>query len=54
MKFLWTIVAYLVLGIVLSWGILQAVRGEPWLLIIGALAYIIAFVKLGCLPKGHG
>jgi hypothetical protein len=54
MKFLWTIFAYLMLGVLLSWGILLAVRGEPWLLIVGFLAYVVAFAKLGCLPKGHG
>jgi hypothetical protein len=51
MKFLLAIVAYLVIGLVLSWGILLTVKGEPWLLIVGFLAYIIALVKLGCLPK---
>ena len=54
MKFLLAIVAYLVIGLVLSWGILLAVKGEPWLLIVGFLAYAGAFVKLGCLPaKSH-
>jgi len=51
MKFLLAIVAYLVLGLVLGWGILLAVKGEPWLLIVGFLAYALAFAKLGCLPR---
>jgi hypothetical protein len=51
MKFLLAIVAYLVIGLVLGWGILLTVRGEPWLLIVGFLAYAAAFAKLGCLPK---
>ena len=51
MKFLLAIVAYLVIGLVLGWGILLAVKGEPWLLIVGCLAYAVAFAKLGCLPK---
>jgi hypothetical protein len=50
MKFLLAIVAYLVIGLVLGWGILLAVKGEPWLLIVGFLAYALAFAKLGCLP----
>ena len=55
MKFLWAIVAYLAIGMVLGWGILLAVKGNPWLLIVGFLAYVIAFGKLGCLPgkKAH-
>ena len=51
MKFLWSIIAYLIIGLLLSWGILLAVRGEPWLLIVGFLTYAVAFAKLGCLPK---
>lgn len=51
MKFLLAIVAYLVIGLVLGWGILLAVKGSPWLLIVGFIAYAVAFGKLGCLPK---
>ena len=51
MKLIWAIVAYLVIGLVLGWGILLTVKGEPWLLIVGFLAYAVAFAKLGCLPK---
>jgi hypothetical protein len=51
MKFLLAIVAYLIIGLVLGWGILLTVKGEPWLLIIGSLTYAVAFSKLGCLPK---
>ncbi len=54
MKFVWAIVAYLVIAGILGWGILLAVKGQPWLLIIGFLTYAIAFAKLGCLPtKSH-
>jgi F0F1-type ATP synthase assembly protein I len=54
MKFLLAIVAYLVIGLVLGWGIMLLVKGEPWLLIVGFLAYTLAFAKLGCLPdKSH-
>ena len=51
MKFLWAVIAYLAIGLLLSWGILLAVKGEPWLLIVGGLTYAVAFAKLGCLPK---
>ncbi len=51
MKFLLGILTYLAIAGVLGWGILLAVKGEPWLLIVGFLAYAIAFAKLGCLPK---
>jgi hypothetical protein len=51
MKFLLAIIAYLVMSLILGWGILLAVKGEPWLLIVGFLAYAVAFAKIGCLPK---
>ena len=51
MKFLLAIIAYLVMSLILGWGILLAVKGEPWLLVVGFLAYAVAFVKLGCLPR---
>ena len=51
MKFALGIVAYLVIGLVLGAGILQAVKGHPVLLIAGFLAYVVAFGKIGCLPK---
>jgi hypothetical protein len=51
MKFLMAIVAYLFIGAVLGWGILLTVKGDPWVLIVGFLVYVLAFAKLGCLPK---
>jgi len=51
MKFLLAIAAYLLIGVVLGWGILLLVKGNPWLLIVGFVAYVVAFGKLGCLPK---
>jgi hypothetical protein len=54
MKFFWTVTAYLAISAFLGWGILQAVHGHPWLLIVGSLAYVAAVAKLGCLPgKSH-
>ncbi len=51
MKFLLAILAYLVIGAFLGWGIMLAVKGQPWLLIVGFLAYALAFARLGCLPR---
>ncbi len=51
MKLALVILAYLLIGVVLGWGILLTAKGDPWLLIAGFLAYAIAFAKLGCLPK---
>ena len=49
MKFLLAILAYLLIGAVLSWGILLAVAGKPWLLVVAILVYLVAFAKIGCL-----
>lgn len=51
MNLLLAAIAYLVIGLLLGCGILLAVKGEPWLLIAGFLAYAAAFAKFGCLPK---
>ncbi len=51
MKFVLAILAYLVIAGVLGWGILLAVKGSPWLLVAGIVAYVVAFGKIGCLPK---
>ena len=54
MKLVWVLLAYLLIAIVLGWGILLTVHGNPWLLIVGFLAYAVAFAVWGCLPKHSG
>jgi hypothetical protein len=51
MRFVLAIAVYLFIGLVLGLGILHAVKGQPALLIVGFLAYVLAFAKLGCLPR---
>jgi len=53
MKFLASVVVYLLIGLVLSWGILLTFKGNYWFLIVSVVAYLAAFAKLGCLPKSH-
>lgn len=53
MKFVAAVAVYLLIGAVLSWGILLAMKGSLWLLIVGLLVYVVAFAKIGCLPKSH-
>ena len=50
MKFYAVVLAFLLIAVVLGWGILQAVHGHYWMLGVGTLAYVLAFSKLGCLP----
>ena len=49
MKLGLAILAYLLIGVVLSAGILLLLAGKPWLLIIGLLAFVVAFGKIGCM-----
>ena len=51
MKFYAAIIAYLAIGLVLGFGIYEAVQGHLWLLAAGVLVYVVAFAKLGCLPS---
>lgn len=44
-----SILVYLVIGLILGWGIYLAVQGSYWLLIASFLAYLLAFARLGCL-----
>jgi hypothetical protein len=40
---------YLVMGAVLALGIVLAVKGTIWFLIISFLVFVVAFGKIGCL-----
>jgi hypothetical protein len=54
MNFFLAIFAYLVISALLGFGILLTFKGNPWLLIVGFLAYALTFAKAGCLPgKSH-
>ena len=50
MKFASVILVYLIIGLLLGWGILSAVKGNYWILAATFLAYFIAF-GVSCLPK---
>ncbi len=53
MKLLFAILAYLIMGVILGWGVLLTVKGSWTLLIAGVLAYLILLAKIGCLPKSE-
>lgn len=48
MNFTLSIVVYLLMGLVLGWGIYLVMQGSYWLLIAGVLAYLFLFARLGC------
>jgi hypothetical protein len=49
MKLALAALAYLLMALILGAGILLLVAGKPLLLIIGFLAFVIAFGKIGCM-----
>ena len=49
MKFALAILVYLIMALILGAGIFLLVAGKPWLLIIGGIAFVVAFGKLGCM-----
>ncbi len=51
MKFALAILIYLIIAVILGAGILLLVAGKPWFLAIGAVAFIVAFGRIGCMPK---
>ncbi len=51
MKLILSIVAYLLIAGVLGWGIMLALKGSFWLLIVATITYLLMFSKFGCLPK---
>ena len=49
MKFTLAVIVYILIGLVLSWGILGIMRGHYWFFIAGLAAYLFAFARIGCL-----
>jgi len=50
MKVFQVLVAYLVIALLLGWGIYHTAKGSFGPLAISVIAFAIAFGKLGCLP----
>jgi hypothetical protein len=53
MKFLASILVYLLLAGLLFAGILSLMKGSAWLLIAGLIGYVIMLAKFGCLSTGE-
>jgi hypothetical protein len=49
MKLALAVLVYVLIGLVLSGGILLLLAGKPWLFIIAFIAYVVAFSKIGCM-----
>ena len=51
MKLGLAIFIYLAIAAILGAGILLLVAGKPWFLVIGFLAFVVAFGRIGCMPR---
>jgi hypothetical protein len=51
MKFLLAMLVWIIMGAFIAAGIIMAVKGTVWLLIISVLGFILLVAKFGCLPQ---
>ena len=49
MKLFLAFVVWIAMGTILSKGLLMAIDGRFWLLIVGVLGFILMVAKIGCL-----
>ena len=49
MKLILATATYVVMGAILALGIVLAVKGSVWLLVLGLIVFTIIFGKIGCL-----
>lgn len=49
MKLGLAIAVWLVMGFVLAKGLLMAINGQPWLLLVGIAVFALMVAKIGCL-----
>jgi len=48
MKFLSALLVWLVMGAIITIGIVMATTGKPWLLVVGLLGFVFLVGKIGC------
>jgi hypothetical protein len=48
MGFISAVIVWLIMGAVLAAGMVLAVKGSLWLLVVGLVLFLLAFAKFGC------
>lgn len=48
MKFALAIAVFGLFAFFISWGIIEVLKGSPWLLLVALAAFFGTFVKYGC------
>jgi hypothetical protein len=49
MKLLFAFLVWILMGGLLAKGLVMAVHGTVWLLVLGAIGFILMVAKIGCL-----
>jgi hypothetical protein len=49
MKFVAAISVFALFAFFISWGIIEVLKGNPWLLVAAVGVFLGTFVKFGCL-----
>ena len=49
MKFFAAILIFALFALFLGWGIVELLKGSPWLLLAALAAFFATFIKYGCL-----
>jgi hypothetical protein len=49
MKFAAAILVFVLFAFFISWGIVELLKGSPWLLLASVGAFLGTFIKYGCL-----
>jgi hypothetical protein len=48
MKFFLAILVWVIMGAIIGTGMVLAVKGSPWLLILSVVGFCVAVGKIGC------
>jgi len=48
MKFTLAILTFVLFAFFISWGILELLKGQPWLLLASVGVFLGTFIKFGC------
>ena len=49
MKFALAILTILAFAFFISWGVIELLKGQPWLLLASVGVFLGTFIKFGCL-----
>ena len=48
MKFFAAILVFALFAVFISWGVIELLKGSPWLLLAAVGVFLGAFIKFGC------